>query len=146
MKDTLIEQFMCLVEKIAATSKCSYHFETDTDIYRREIHAIKLIGDHSSLHVSEIARKFGVTKGAVSQILKKLEKKGLIQKFRDEENNTRMLVRLTEKGQTAYDAHEKYHRQYDSEIYDFLDKISPSELKIINEFVEMIDKMWDKHL
>lgn len=73
--DILIEDFMCLVEKIAATSKCSQRFDTDIEIYRSEIHVIKLLGDYASLHVSEIARKFGVTRGAASQILKRLEKR-----------------------------------------------------------------------
>lgn len=142
----LIEQFMCLIEKISGTSKCAQRFNTDTDIYRREIHVIKLVGAHSGIYVSEIGRKFGVTKGAASQVLKKLEKKGLIQKYPDETNNTRLLVRLTDKGETAYQGHEEYHRQHDSEFFTFLAELNKHELETLRVFIEKIDKMWEEHL
>ncbi|ADK82597.1 MarR family winged helix-turn-helix transcriptional regulator [Sediminispirochaeta smaragdinae] len=144
--DILIEDFMCLVEKIAATSKCSQRFDTDIEIYRSEIHVIKLLGDYASLHVSEIARKFGVTRGAASQILKRLEKKGLVRKYPDESNNTRILVSLTDKGLTAYHGHEEYHRRHDGEFFTFLEDLNTHELEVIGSFVEKFDKMMGKHV
>jgi DNA-binding MarR family transcriptional regulator len=141
-----IEKFMTMTEKISNSGKKPRNYGTDIDIYRSEIHIIKLIGDYANLHVSEIARKFGVTKGAVSQSLKKLERKGLVEKYLDETNNTRLLVRLTEKGKTAYLNHEEHHRISDSDVLQYLDGLSEHELEIVVTFMEKTSKMAERHL
>lgn len=60
-----------------------------------------------------------VTKGAVSQIIKKLEHKGMIIKDTDPRNQSRLALRLTSSGETAYMHHEKLHRKYE-EIFNAL--------------------------
>ena len=144
--ERIIEDFMVMIEKINMTGKKPHRFNIDVDIFRSEIHIIKLIGDYSILHVSEIARKFGVTKGAVSQILKKLEKKGLIRKELDETNNTRLLVGLTEKGKKAYLGHEEHHRHHDRDMLDFVENLNEHELEIIQTFISKVITMAENHV
>lgn len=141
-----IEKFMIMTEKISNAGKIPRNYGTDVIIYRSEIHIIKLIGDYANLHVSEIARKFGVTKGAVSQTLKKLERKGLVEKYLDSTNNTRLLVRLTDKGMKSYLSHEKYHKEYDEDMYSFFNKLNDYELEIILAFIKKTSEMAEKHL
>lgn len=141
-----IEKFMIMTEKISNAGKTPSNYGTDVIIYRSEIHIIKMIGDYADLHVSEIARKFGVTKGAVSQILKKLERKGLVEKYLDITNNTRLLVKLTDKGMKAYLNHEKYHKECDKDIYSFLNKLNDYELEIVLTFIKKTSEMAGKHL
>ena len=143
---TVIEKFLIMTEKITNTAKTSCNYGTDVNIYRSEIHILKLIGDYTNLHVSEIARKFGVTKGAISQALKKLERKGLIEKYLDETNNTRLLVKLTDKGKRAYLKHEEYHMEYDKDVYSFLNELNDHELGILLTFMEKTCEMADRHL
>jgi len=142
----VIEKFMKMVDKISNTVKISQPYNTDTEIFRSEIHIIKLIGDSDELHVSEIARKFGVTKGAVSQLLKKLEKKDLILKIPDETNNTRLLVSLTEKGKTAYQAHEDYHDKHHHDMFSFLEGLNSNELNAVMVFMDKVADMTEDHL
>ncbi|WP_202975161.1 MarR family winged helix-turn-helix transcriptional regulator [Vallitalea guaymasensis] len=141
-----IEKFMTMTEKISNCGKNPRNYGTDVDIYRSEIHIIKLIGDYANLHVSEIARKFGVTKGAVSQSLKKLERKGLVEKYLDETNNTRLLVKLTDKGKKAYLSHEEHHKVSDKDILQYLDELSDHELEIVVTFIEKTSEMAERHL
>lgn len=141
-----IEKFMIMTEKIASTVKISRNYETDVDIYRSEIHLIKLVGDYANLHVSEIARKFGVTKGAISQALKTLEKKGLVEKYLDQSNNTRLLVKLTEKGQKAYINHEEHHKKCDQDMYSYLNQLTDHELAIVLSFIEKATEMATRHV
>lgn len=141
-----IEKFMMMTETISSSGKNSCNYNTDVEIYRSEIHIIQLIGDYDDLHVSEIARKLGVTKGAVSQILKKLVRKGLVEKYVDESNNTRLLVKLTKKGKLAYNSHEKYHNECDKDMFSYLDQLSSHELEVVITFMEKASEMARRHI
>ena len=144
--DQIIQQYMVLVEKISNTTKTHHSFGTDVNIYRSEIHIIQLMGDRGEVYISEISRILGVTKGTVSQIVKRLESKGLVHKFVDEDNNTRQLVNLTAKGMTAYKAHVDYHHRKHSEMKDFLDALSAEEKQVVHAFLTKAYEMIDDHL
>lgn len=67
------QSLMALALKLDQMPK---QFGTGRDLSHTEIHLIEIIGDNKDLGVTDIARLIGVTKGAVSQTLKRLEKKG----------------------------------------------------------------------
>ena len=144
--DAITEKYMLLVEKVSNTTKNHKSFNTDVNIYRGEIHIIQLIGDRSELHISEISRLIGVTKGTVSQIVKRLENKGLVQKHIDSENNTRQIATLTQKGITAYKAHLEYHNRKHAEMKRFLDTLTADERHLIERFLEEAHDMIEDHL
>lgn len=141
----IIKKYMLLVEKISNTVRMSKPFDTDVDIYRSEIHIIQLIGDHSSLYVSEISKRIGVTKGTVSQIVKRLEAKGLATKRVDPENQTRQQVQLTETGWVAYRAHCRYHEEKHGEMEVFLRSLDDEKLHVIQEFLSHAHEMIEDH-
>lgn len=144
--DSIIEQYLLLVEKISNTTKTFHSFGTDVDIYRSEIHVIQLIGDRASLHLAEVARLIGVTKGTVSQIVKRLESKGLVEKRVDEENNTRQLISLTGKGETAYRAHVSYHNRNYQDMLGFLKDLSDGDRLVLEEFLNKAYEMIKEHI
>lgn len=145
-KKKIIEKYVTLIEKVAKNTNKPRCFETDVEIYRSEIHIIHVIGINNSIHISEIARKFGVTKGAISKAIKKLEKKELVKKIIDETNHTRTLVSLTQKGMKAYHGHEKYHQEYDKDVFTYLESLAEHELDTLDIFLEQANKMADKHI
>ncbi|MCG8499411.1 MAG: MarR family transcriptional regulator [Firmicutes bacterium] len=145
-KKDVIEKYITLVEKTSKNSDRPKYFGTDVEIYRSEIHILNVIGDNEDLHISEVARKFGVTKGAVSKAIKKLEKKGLVEKITDKINNTRILVRLTDKGMKAYEAHERYHDHYDKDMVSYLSSLTEYELDILDTFLEKANAMAERHI
>ena len=141
-----MEDYLCMTEAVSHSGRNSQRFNTDTDIFRSEIHIIQLIGDYKKLHVSEIGRRLGVTKGAVSQIIKKLEKKGLVRKEIDPENHTRTLAELTEKGKTAWRGHEEFHLRHHREMLDFLEALDDQDLELIRSFMKKVLHMTREHL
>lgn len=145
-KKNLIEKYLILTERIAKCGKTPRHYETDVEIYRSEIHIMKVIGDYTDIHISEIARKFGVTKGAISKAIKKLKKKGLVEKVIDKTNNTRTLVKLTNKGMKAYWAHEKYHNEYDKDMFSYLENLNEHDLEVLDTFLQKANLMAERHL
>ena len=145
-KKNVIEKYITLTEKISKNSNEPRNFETDVEIYRSEIHIINVIGYNDDIHISEIARKFGVTKGAISKTIKKLARKGLVEKRIDKTNNTRTLVKLTDKGMKAYYAHEKYHNEYDKDMFSYLESLTDHELEILYTFLDKANEMAEKHI
>ncbi len=135
-----------LVEKISNTTKTYKSFGTDVNIYRSEIHIIQLIGDRRGVYISEISRLVGVTKGTVSQIVRRLENKGLVEKRTDESNNTRQIATLTEKGMTAYQAHVEYHQHKHKEMENFLASLSAENKTILEGFLDKAYDMIEDHL
>lgn len=144
--DSITEKYMLLVEKISYTSKAAKPFDTDVNIYRGEIHIIQLIGDRGEVYVTEISRLLGVTKGTVSQIVKRLETKGLVEKRVDEKNNTRLLVYLSAKGKIAYRSHLAYHQEKHQEMELFLRSLTTGEKKVIQDFLDLAYDMIEDHM
>ena len=99
----ITEQFYRLVKLANELEKTPRRFGTEEPLTGTEIHLIELIGDNEEcLSVTDLARLLNITKGAVSQTLKKLEHKQLTLKEEDPENLSRLIVKLTFKGKTAY--------------------------------------------
>lgn len=141
----IVKKYMLLFEKISNTTKMSKTYNTDVDIYRSEIHIIQLIGERKELYVSEISKLIGVTKGTISEIVKRLESKGLVNKYTDSTNKTRQLVALTPKGKTAYDAHNNYHRCKDRDLDAYVETLSEKQKAVIEGFLEIASNMIEEH-
>jgi DNA-binding MarR family transcriptional regulator len=130
------ERFMALVKLSARLDKTPRRFGTEEALTSREIHMIEISGDsNETLSVTDLARALGITKGAVSQNLKKLEKKGFTTKVEDPENRSRSIVKLTSKGKTAYYAHRHWHETMDGGFKAYFNDLSDEKVDFILEFI-----------
>ncbi|MBC2399154.1 DNA-binding MarR family transcriptional regulator [Clostridium tetanomorphum] len=136
----LPRQFLDTIEQFNISDKKARNFGTDNVLYLSEIHLIQYIGDSERLYVSEIARGLSITKGAVSQMVKKLEKKGYVEKILDSENKSRTLVRLTEKGKIAYLGHKEYHEYIDKLVISAIEGCSTQEVLVIKQFLKKMEE------
>lgn len=142
-RDKISYTFLRIVSKISEFDKKTRYYGTDKPLYEAEIHMIKSIKENEGIHVTGLADMLGVTKGAVSQIIMKLDHKGMIIKATDPRNQSRLLLRLTSKGETAYMHHEKLHRKYE-EIFDDLLENAAEENKIFfRELLNSLEKQID---
>jgi len=133
----VIHSFIELTEHIANSRTNILDFGSeDMRFYRGEIHMIKMIGDFPGIHSSELARKFGITRPVVHKTLQKLSERGLVIKEDDPEDKKRYLLYLTEKGQTAYFEHEKYHNENDKALFDYLSDTSSDKIAAIKGFLD----------
>ncbi|MCD4678379.1 MAG: MarR family transcriptional regulator [Desulfobacula sp.] len=130
------ESIMTLTQKLEKTPK---KFGTKELLTHSEIHLIEIIGDNDGLSVTDIGKHLGITKGAVSQSLKRLEAKGLSLKQTDPENLSRSIVMLTAKGFTAFWAHKHWHETMDGGFLKYLEDLSRSEISIIINFLERVE-------
>lgn len=111
-------------------------FGTDVDIHMAEIHTIMAIHNNEGIHVGGLAEYLGVTKGSVSELLRRLERKGLAYKAKDPLKMTRLNVFLTEKGQTAHKQHMAFHSQLDRLVDEAMGVRMETEVSDIVGFLE----------
>ena len=134
------EKFMNLVKLSVTLEKMPRRFGTEEPLSSREIHIIEVCGDNDEcLSVTDLARFLGITKGAVSQNLKKMEKKGLITKISDPENSSRSIVKLTSKGKTAYYAHRHWHETMDGGFKDYFMDLEEEKIDFLLDFINKVE-------
>lgn len=81
------------------------------ELYHSERHMLDRIGDHPAVNVSGFARSAGITKGAVSQVVKKLETKGLVRRYKSGGNNKEVFLELTKSGRDEYLRHQEKNQE-----------------------------------
>lgn len=104
---------------------------------------IKSIKENEGIHVTGLADMLGVTKGAVSQIIKKLERKGMVVKDTDPRNLSRLVLKLTLKGKTAYMYHEKMHQEIDEFFNIALKNATEKNKKFLKDLLNSLDEEID---
>lgn len=136
-----------VVHKFFEIDKQTRYYGTDTPLFNSEIHMIKVIKHNEGIHVTGLAHNLGVTKGAVSQMIMKLEKKGLIQKEKDLSNQSRLVLKLTSKGEIAHSFHEKIHKKIDDLVNEIVSEASEENIKFIKNVLTVLeDKLEDLNI
>ena len=138
--------FLRIVSKTMDIDKKARYFGTDQPLYEAEIHMLKAIKENEGFHVTGLADILGVTKGAVSQTLMKLQRKGMIVKETDPANLSRLTLKLTPKGETAYLSHEELHRKYEKVFSDILADYPETNKAFLRSFFSMLEEKLDKFL
>ena len=107
-------------------------------LYSSEIHAIDMIGIHPDCNITGLSEKLGVTKGAVSQTVNKLTKKGLVEKHHDCGNDKEVYVRLTEKGKKARKGFEEFHNMRDFTLHSFVRELNAEQMNTLITFFQLL--------
>jgi len=140
---SLMNEFIKILYKLTELEKTPFDFGTDELLYPSEIHTIDAIGDQCNT-VTDISLKFGITKGAVSQVIAKLYKKGYITKERNVAYSKEILLSLTERGLVAYKSHKKLHKSMDIGMAKLINGYSDEYLQhfknMLRELGEEVDK------
>lgn len=83
-----------------------------------EVHTVSRIEDHPGISVTEIAEQTNRTKGAVSQIITKLESKGLIRREKNPENPRKVCLYVTPEGLELSRKHKEYDDIHMGKVLD----------------------------
>jgi DNA-binding MarR family transcriptional regulator len=129
--------------KLLGGDRMSLNYGTDVQIHGAEMHILCHIKQHPGSHISEIARSLNVTRGAVSQIVAKLKRKGLISQV-DSEDGRCILFELTQKGETAYNEHEKIHFLFVGYIKRILNGYSEDKVPVVLDFIKQLETSVDE--
>ncbi len=136
-----MNQFVRVVNKYSIIESQPLDFGTGELLHPSEIHFIAAIGKKEGNTVSELSRHFCITKGAASQMVSKLNKKGYVDKTISTYSRKEIVLSLTLKGETAFYGHEEFHKEMDR---DFIQEGLIGQEQLV-EFKAMLDKM-ENHL
>jgi len=107
--EQLLEKLEQMITKMESMHTPSLSFGTGILMHQNEIHTVQAIGRHSRINVTNLAKYKGVTKGAISQTIKRLIKKGLVRRTHAPGNAKEVLLELTDLGWIGFHNHEKFH-------------------------------------
>lgn len=139
-KNKISYSLLTVIYKFNENDKQTRYYGTDTLLFSSEIHMIRAIKEEEGIHITGLANKLGVTKGAVSQIVNKLNKKGFIKKETDLYNQSKLIIKLTPKGEIADANHVKLHKNFDTLINDILKDASNEEIAFLKNFLNKVEE------
>ena len=96
--------------------------------------------------MTELCNLFGITKGAVSQIISKLEKKQLISKERNRDYAKEINISLTEKGWVIFKSHKELHNKMDVKFLSFMKTIPEDQLNTFLSILKNMEKYIDEFM
>jgi DNA-binding MarR family transcriptional regulator len=113
---TGIQNLSQLIMQLQRLEKSPNAFGEAGPLTPSEIHTIDAIGLDEGVLMSELANRLNITKGAVTQIIIRLENKNLVKRTPNPEDSRSVIVSLTDLGKSAFRAHEEMHMQFYSEL------------------------------
>lgn len=119
-------------------------YGTDEVFYSLEIHTIHVIGKNSEINLTEIANWLGISKSAVSKVVKKLASKGAIYRYKAPSNKKEVLFGLTESGNKAYFGHLEHHKKHEESLFKMLDALPDEKLQNAEEVLSIIEEYSEK--
>ena len=140
---SLAEQILRISNKLIFLEKKSIVKHGDLKLYPSEIHLIDVIAKGQDINASKMAARLGVTKGAVSQTLTRLEKKGILIKTRDPQNKNELTVHFTLLGKKVLEEQRKLRAAFYEEYAKYFSNISQEEEEIIMGFLKKMGELFD---
>lgn len=137
---TIIEQMQAF-----STSNKPIDYGTGELYHTREIHMLSYIADHPGISPSEAARHWNQTRGAISQMLRKLTDRGLIRTVPDENDRRSSALYVTPKGELLDHKHKEYDTMIIEKYLDLLRSLYSDEeiqlaYRVLNSWVDIFLK------
>ena len=138
----LIDHFLRLVNKYNSLGRHPLSFGTPYNFFHSERHMLDIVGDDPGLNITEFANAAGVTKGAISQVVSKLEKKGALRRYKSEANDKEIRIELTQLGEKIYAHHQKVNQETVDQLWRELEKYPQEKI----EFLMDMFRWFEQHL
>lgn len=142
MKDVylkFLEQYYRISNTIIRFQNIPLSFNGSMPLRPASIHLIDEIQNHPESNMTEIAQNLGITKGAVSQMIKELESKGLVTRQRSAKDGRAMHFTLTRAGIKVNEGHEAFFNDLYERVEEKLDSYSVEEVAHFEEIVSIIE-------
>jgi len=136
----LIETMNRFISITNERSKQARDYGSGHLLYQSEIHTIQALGNHGEINASELAEILSVTNGAITQVIAKLVKKGLVEKYKLPDNKKEVYFKLTEEGHIADKGHTLFHKKTYQTVSSYLDQLEVDQVDIINDFFSKMNE------
>lgn len=134
IEKNLLDNFKKIYEKQEKLSTL-----TDKNLFdsfsNSEIHTIDIIGNLDDVNGVLIASKLEMTRGAISKIISKLNKKNVVDKYQLDDNKKEIYYKLTDYGKEIYNKHKVAHSDWENRELEFFNKLDKNEKETVNNFL-----------
>lgn len=132
-----VEHYMVqLFNRYMELSKKSYEYCEGIPLYPNEIHTVEYIAVSSTTNLTEIANQMGLTRGAVTKMISKLENLGLLVRYKYHPKQKEIYVHLTKAGVRAYEGHKEYHAMMWERLSGYFQSLEESQRQVVLDFLE----------
>lgn len=138
------EAWIRILNKMDACEKEPYDFGSGIILYCSEIHTIMAIGNNPDSNITNLAFLLGISKSAISQMVTRLGKKGLVERYRDSGNDKETRIRLTPRGTIAYLGHEQHHARISAGIHQRLGELTDDQFTLIIRLLSAVEETIDE--
>lgn len=126
---------MQLFNRFSELSKKTYEYCPGVSLYPNEIHTIEYIALTSSTNMTDIANQMGLTKGAVSKMIVKLESQGLLERYKYQPSQKDIYIHLTKLGVQAFEGHKAYHASMWANLNSYFGELEQEHQQVVLDFL-----------
>jgi DNA-binding MarR family transcriptional regulator len=141
---TLIDLFLKILHLYSVIGRKPKNYGTGDLLYFTEIHTITMVGKNREINMTKLADMMGVTKGAISQTIRKLVSKNFIVKS-NTNNRKEINLKLSEKGKVVYKGQESFQKELFTFAGTLYEKARPEDRDLVRRlFLAISDNMQER--
>ncbi|MDR1453702.1 MAG: MarR family transcriptional regulator [Candidatus Margulisbacteria bacterium] len=134
----LAEKINKVITVLNAEKKTPWDYGIGFSLYHSEVHLLDTIAVHAGENPSALAARLGITKGAITQVVKKLTEKELVESYHLPDNQKELYFRLTPLGKKAVRGHHKHHTRLNAGIFAYFESLTRKEGQVIIKFLDVL--------
>lgn len=115
------------------------------NLHPSEVQLLIFLDHVQATNITAIAEKMGLTKGAISQTLSRLEKKGIISKKSFPEKKNELEVQFTESGKELLIHLNKGKKSIEGKYQRYIQTLSETEKQAISNFLDKLTSIMSKN-
>lgn len=106
-------------------------------LYPSEAHAIECVALVNPINMTELAKMLGLSKGGATKCVAKLDKMGLLRRYKYVQNQKEVYLHLTEMGVQVFEGHKRYHHSMEQAMKAYCEQLDAQKKEGIIQFLGM---------
>lgn len=138
----LSEHIMRFINQLIFLEKKIVFNHKGVTLYPSELHLMAIILKGNTSGATAMAEKLGITKGAVSQTLSRLEKKKIITKTKDPFSKNEITAEFTPFGNEALKAFAQMREENQKKYLNYLTGLTEGEKATLQKFLTQMENFF----
>lgn len=140
----LVTKIFDTISKLTSLDRRRNIFYKDIKLYPSEIHLLLFVYHIQDKNITQIADHLGLTKGAISQTLSRLNRKGIIIKETEPSQKNQLHIQFTDKGKILMEHVNEFRSLLETEFLNYLESKSIEEKQLISDFLDTMISIMHK--
>jgi DNA-binding MarR family transcriptional regulator len=133
----LIDMFLKILHLYSVINRKPQDYGTGDLLYFTELHTITVVARNDEVNMTQLAEIMGVTKGAISQTIRKLVHKNLIVKT-NINNRKEVNLKLSGKGKKVLEAQKSFQKEIFTFAGTLYEKARPEDRETVRRLFAAI--------